>query len=384
MWDKATPEELQDHRTPLYFYDLGHLDRTIEEARKAADPSDFHIHYAMKANADPRVMERFRRAGLGVDCVSGNEVRQALELGFEAEKIVFAGVGKREEEIANALDHGIFAFNVESVQELEVLDGLAGARGTKAPVALRINPDVDPETHHFITTGLEENKFGIERWALDEIFQVLERCRNLELKGLHFHIGSQIREQAPFRSLCIKVKEVRERFEEMGYQLEHLNLGGGLGVDHGGPDQEGIPDFETFFSTFREYLDPLPGGSVHFELGRSLVAHCGDLITRVLYIKEGRNSSFAIVDAGMTELIRPALYRSYHRIEALKEGDSEKKSYDVVGPICETSDLFGKRVELPILQRGDLLAIRSVGAYGEVMASSYNLREKAGKLYKEG
>ncbi|MFB6257553.1 MAG: diaminopimelate decarboxylase [Flavobacteriales bacterium] len=381
MWTKRSPASLKEQATPFYYYDLEVLDRTIDVVRREAAKRAYQVHYAMKANADPLIMERFRRAGIGVDCVSGNEVRWALECGFEASDVVFAGVGKREEEIAFALEQGIFAFNVESLQELELIDQLALEKGTRAPIALRINPDVDPETHQYITTGLEENKFGLDLWGLDEVFQSLKALKGVDLKGLHFHIGSQIREKAPFRSLCLKVREVKERFEAHGYELEHLNLGGGLGVDHSDPDGEGIPDLEAFFDTFREHLERPGGPELHFELGRALTAHCGDLITRVLYIKKGWNTSFAIVDAGMTELIRPALYRSFHRIEPLQDAGSGTRKYDVVGPVCETSDLFGKQVELPELRRGDLLAIRSVGAYGEVMASSYNLRERAEKLY---
>lgn len=383
MWHKRSVQQLEDLETPIYFYDLDLLGRTIEAASREASKGGHHIHYAVKANADARFMERFRKEGLGADCVSGNEVRWALECGFDPSSIVFAGVGKKEKEIAYALEQGIFAFNVESLQELRTIDGLAGQRSLKAPIALRINPDVDPETHHYITTGLEENKFGIDRWALDEVFECLKGLRNIELKGLHFHIGSQIREAGPFKSLCLKVKEVRERFEEHGYDLEHLNLGGGLGVDHSDPDGEYIPDFETFFGTFRTHLDLPPSISLHFELGRALTAHAGDLLTRVLYIKEGWNTRFAIVDAGMTELIRPALYHSYHRIDPLEDRGGKRMDYDVVGPICETSDHFGKRVRLPELRSGDLLAIRSVGAYGEVMASDYNLRGSIGKFYQE-
>ncbi len=383
MWLKRGPEELSEQRTPFYFYDLGLLGQTIAAAQAEAAKGEHHVHYAVKANADPRIMERFRKSGMGADCVSGNEVRWAIECGFDPASIVFAGVGKREEEIAFALDKGIFAFNVESLQELAIIDSLAAQRSMKAPVALRINPDVDPETHRYITTGLEENKFGMDRWALDEVFEQLPRFEHIALKGLHFHIGSQIRDKGPFQSLCLKVKEVRERFEEQGYELSHLNLGGGLGVDHAHPDEEGIPDFGTFFGTFREHLEVPPGTELHFELGRALTAHCGDLITRVLYIKEGWHTTFAIVDAGMTELIRPALYRSFHRIDPLKDEGGARYAYDVVGPICETSDLFGKRVELPLLRQGDLLAIRSVGAYGEVMASGYNLRDRPEKYYKE-
>lgn len=382
MWDKVSLEQLKEEATPFYFYDLDRLDRTIAVAQEAASAGGYRIHYAVKANADARIMERFQKAGMGADCVSGHEVRWAIECGFQPEDIVFAGVGKREEEIAFALDQGIFAFNVESFQELRVIDALAAERGLRAPVAFRINPDVDADTHHFITTGLEENKFGIDLRSVDDLFELLKECEHIQVKGLHFHIGSQIRDMAPFRSLCLKAGEVRDRFRERGYELQHLNLGGGLGVDHGDPDGEQFPDFKSFFDAFHEHLDP-KGAELHFELGRSLVAHAGDLITQVLYIKEGVNTCFAIVDAGMTELIRPALYRSYHRIDPLVERE-EKRVYDVVGPICETSDTFGKRIELPELKRGDLLAIRSVGAYGEVMASPYNMRGEVGRFYFEG
>jgi diaminopimelate decarboxylase len=327
-------------------------------------------------------------AGLGADCVSGNEVKKAAEIGFPVNQIVFAGVGKSDKEINEALDLDIFCFNAESVQELEILNELAGAKNKKAKVALRINPNVDAQTHHHITTGLDENKFGINQWELHDCTEALKACPNIEFTGIHFHIGSQITDMTVFKSLCVKVNEIHEWFEERGFTISVLNVGGGLGVDYHHPDEKQMVDFEKYFQIFDQFLERKHGQEVHFELGRALVAQCGNLISKVLYVKNGLKKNFLILDAGMTELIRPMLYQAYHKIENISreyEAGSRKFEvrsqtsalikYDVVGPICESTDCFGKEVELPGSYRGDLIAIRTAGAYGEVMASGYNLRE---------
>lgn len=377
-------DKLKSAQTPFYYYDLQLLQATLEACRTAAQPYGFHVHYALKANFNARVLQLIRDAGFGADCVSGNEVSKAIEVGFDPSKVVFAGVGKADKEINEALDFDIFCFNVESVQELEVINSLAAAKGKRARVALRINPNVDAHTHHNITTGLAENKFGINQWELADCAEVLTKAGNLWLEGIHFHVGSQITDMNVFKSLCVKVNEIKTWFEERGFNLNVLNVGGGLGVDYYHPDENAIPDFAAYFAIFDRYLERRAGQEVHFELGRALVAQCGTLISKVLYVKKGIKKNFLVLDAGMTELMRPALYQAYHKIERLEgEAGSQVLKYDVVGPICESTDCFGKEVELADSERGDIIAIRTAGAYGEVMASRYNLREAIRSVYSD-
>ncbi len=366
--------------TPFYYYDLDVLRKTIDAIKKAA-PKEYHIHYALKANSNPRILKILKDAGFGADCVSGNEVKRAVEIGFSSKDIVFAGVGKSDAEINYALDHDIFCFNVESTAELNVINELAGNKQKKARIALRINPNVDAHTHKYITTGLEENKFGINPYEFDGVLDLLKTLKHIEFVGLHFHIGSQITSLTPFKNLCSRVNEINQWFIEKGYVLPNINLGGGLGINYQEPDKESVVDFASYFDVFKQFLELKPGQNVHFELGRAVVAQCGSLISRVLYIKNGINTNFAILDAGMTELIRPALYQAFHKIENITNQEVASKKYDVVGPICESSDCFGKAVMLPETKRGHLIAIRSAGAYGEVMSSNYNLRDTAVALF---
>ena len=374
--------QLSNHATPFYYYDLKLLDETLDAINKSIEETSFKVHYAIKANANDAILERIKQKGFGIDCVSGNEIKKAIESGFVAKNISFAGVGKTDDEIHYGLDQEIFTFNVESIAELKVIDELAKEKGKVAGIAIRLNPNVNAKTHHYITTGLEENKFGINAWELPELFELLQDLNNIHLKGIHFHIGSQINDLTVFKSLCNRVNDFQAKFKDRGIILDHVNVGGGLGVNYNSPDQEPIPDFTSFFKIFKDFLTVQPNQEVHFELGRSVVAQCGSLISRALYIKEGIKTNFAIIDAGMTELIRPALYQSYHKIENISQtNNSNAKKYDVVGPICESSDCFGKAVDLPETKRGDIIAIRTAGAYGEVMSSSYNLRDKAKAYY---
>ncbi len=368
--------------TPFYYYDENILKATLDKLIEASKKHNFHVHYAMKANANNQILKHIKAAGLGADCVSGNEVLKAIEIKFPNHQIAFAGVGKTDQEINIALDHDIFSFNCESVQELEVINELAQKKNKTARIALRINPNVNAKTHHYITTGLEENKFGINSWEFDSVLETIKACKNLKLVGLHFHIGSQITDLEVFKSLCIRVNEIQEWFISNQILFEHINVGGGFGVDYVDVDENIIPDFETFFQIFADFIDLKPNQELHFELGRAVVAQCGNLISKVLYIKNGINTNFAILDAGMTELIRPALYQSVHKIENISKVDEKSTvKYDVVGPICESSDCFGKAIDLPPTERGDLIAIRSAGAYGEVMSSAYNLRDRAKAIY---
>jgi len=366
--------------TPFYYYDTGVLDFNIQEAKKAIEKYGFHMHYALKANANDEILAPMVAAGFGADCVSGEEIKAALKAGFKPDAIAFAGVGKSNKEILTGLENDIFSFNVESTQELVEINNLASKTNKIARVALRINPNVDAKTHRYITTGIEENKFGLNPWEFDEILELLSSLKNIKLVGLHFHIGSQITNLDVFRGLCSRVNEIQEWFWNHRIITEHINVGGGLGIDYNKPDT--LPDFDRFFKIFKDHLNLRPQQKLHFELGRALVAASGSLISRVLFVKKAVTTKFAILDAGMTELMRPALYQAYHKIENLSAVGPEE-SYDVVGPICESSDCFGKSVPLPSTSRGDLIAIRSTGAYGEVMSSEYNLRKKAKAYYSD-
>lgn len=375
-------DQLANIQTPCYVYDLNLLNKTLNACKKAADQFGFHVHYALKANVQPTILKAIQSKGFGADCVSGNEVRTAISAGFDQSKVVFAGVGKTDKEINMALAADIFCFNVESLQEIEVINELAKAQNKIAKIALRLNPNVNANTHHYITTGLAENKFGINFWELETVIDLIKNSLNIDLIGLHFHVGSQINDLQVFKNLCAKVNEFIAWFDARQIPLKVLNLGGGLGIDYHHPKENNLVNFQAYFELFHQFVQQKEGQEIHFELGRSLVASSGALLSRVVYIKEGIQTNFAILDAGMTDLLRPALYQAFHKIENLsKQHESIAKKYDVVGPICESSDCFGKAVELPITTRGDLMVIYSTGAYGEVMSSNYNLRENANVLF---
>ena len=368
-------QQFEGIRTPFYYYDADLLRKTLQTINDEANKHQgFCVHYAVKANAHPRVLRIICEAGLGADCVSGGEIEAALRAGFPADKIVFAGVGKSDWEINLGLEKEIFCFNVESIPELEVINSLAGASGKTARVAFRINPDVGAHTHANITTGLAENKFGIAMRDMEDVIAEAVRMEHVKFVGLHFHIGSQILDMGDFEALCNRINDLQNQLERHQITVEHINVGGGLGIDYQHPNRVPIADFHAYFNTYAKKLRLRPGQTLHFELGRAVVAQMGSLITRVLYIKKGATKQFAIVDAGMTDLIRPALYQAYHKIENMSS-DEEKETYDVVGPICESSDVFCKQIDLNCCHRGDLLAIRSAGAYGEIMASGYNCRQ---------
>jgi len=360
--------------TPFYYYNTDLLRETLNSVRTESDKYGYHIHYAVKANANPRILSIIREHGLGADCVSGGEIQAAVDAGFPADKIVFAGVGKDDWEINLGLDKNILCFNAESIPELEVINELAGKKNKIASVALRLNPEVDAHTHRYITTGLKENKFGINLSQLDDVLDALKNLDHLKLIGIHFHIGSQITDLDSFKSLCSRVKEIQNKFASKRIVLENINFGGGLGIDYNHPNRQAIPDFKTYFEIFYKFFPTQANQQIHFEPGRSIVGQCGSLISKILYVKEGSVKKFAILDAGFTELIRPALYGAYHKIENISS-EEPMETYDVVGPVCESSDFFGKEVDLNKVHRGDLFAIRSAGAYGEIMASQYNCRK---------
>ena len=368
-------EEFKKLRTPFYYYDTNILRQTLKEISANMD-SCMHVHYAVKACANPKVLAIIAEEGFGADCVSGGEIKAALQAGFPADKIVYAGVGKSDWEIELGLDADIFAFNVESIPELEIINQLATLKGKKARIALRINPNVGAHTHANITTGLAENKFGIDMQDMEHVISVANGMEAIEFIGLHFHIGSQILEMEDFTALSRRVNEIQDCLEAAGIStVSDINVGGGLGIDYQHPDHNLIPDFTSYFNTYRKKLRLRPGQKLHFELGRAIVGQCGTLLARVLYIKSNPIKNFCIVDAGMTDLIRPALYDAYHHIENLTaETPNDFVTYDVVGPICESSDVFIKNYGMPRTKRGDLIAFRSAGAYGEIMASGYNCR----------
>ena len=375
-------EKFEQLPTPFYYYDMQLLQRTLDVVKTESGKYGYHVHFAIKANANPRLLSLIAKNGLGADCVSGGEVRAALDAGFPANKIVFAGVGKADWEINLGLDNDIFCFNVESLAELEVINELAAAKQKVASIALRINPEVDAHTHAKITTGMKENKFGINLSQLTSVTDRLADMKHVRLIGIHCHIGSQITDMSAFRNLTIRINEIQDDLAAKGIVVENLNFGGGLGIDYYHPNHLSIPAFDNYFAAIHSLLQVRPGQQVHFEPGRSIVAQCGTLIARVLYVKEGETKKFAILDAGFTELIRPAMYDAYHRIENISS-DEPVELYDVVGPICESSDVFGKEVELNKAHRGDFLALRSAGAYGEVMASQYNCRKLPTAYYSD-
>ncbi len=367
--------KFRELETPFYYYNVELLRNTLNTIRKEADRyNKYCVHYAVKANANPKILSIIRESGLGVDCVSGGEIKAAIKTGFPGSKIVYAGVGKTDKEINLGLDYDIFCFNVESVPELEVINELAASKNKMARVAFRINPDVGAHTHANITTGLAENKFGISMQDMDMIIDRALEMSHVKFVGLHFHIGSQILDMGDFIALCNRINELQEKLYARQIIVEHINVGGGLGIDYAHPNRQPIPNFEEYFATYHKHLRLRPQQTLHFELGRSVVGQCGSLITKVIYVKQGTNKQFAIVDGGMTDLIRPALYQAYHKIENITS-DKAMEAYDVVGPICESSDVFGKAIDLNKVERGDLIALRSAGAYGEIMASSYNCRE---------
>ena len=374
MMHKISADKFKDIRTPFYYYDTEILKQTLDAIKKEiGDKPNYHLHYAVKANANPKVLKQISQAGFGADCVSGGEIRASLAAGFPAKEIVYAGVGKSDWEINLGLDADIAYFNVESIAELEVINDLAAQKQKVARVSFRINPNVGAHTHANITTGLAENKFGIAMEDMEKVIGIAAKMEHVQFIGLHFHIGSQILDMGDFAALCNRINELQARLAARRILVEHINVGGGLGIDYQHPNRQPVPDFAAYFACYHKHLRRYGQQTIHFELGRSIVGQCGSLITQVLYVKQGTHKQFAIVDAGMTDLIRPALYQAYHKIENLTS-ERPVETYDVVGPICESSDVFGKAVDLNGVTRHDLLVLRSAGAYGEIMASGYNCR----------
>ena len=388
MLDFNTIEQLDKIATPFYYYDMGLFRKTVDHVAELASEYDIKVHYAIKANVERRLLEYISAKGFGADCVSGNEVLHAHSCGFPADKIVYAGVGKSDKEIHDAMMLGIEAFNCESLQEIFVINEMAHIHGVKANVSVRINPDIDAHTHKYVTTGLYENKFGISQHEFEKLIEIIHKSEHINFIGLHFHVGSQIsRVEEVFGLECRRVNEIVEYFEKKGLEIRNINLGGGLGVDYDDPDGGQIADFETWFRTIRANIRRRPDQTVHVEPGRSLVAQCATLISRVVFVKSGETKNFLIMDAGMNDLIRPALYGAYHKIENLSASQRQFfptfQAYDIVGPVCESSDVWGAGRLLPLSVRGDLMAIRSAGAYGQVMASRYNMKDLAPAVFSD-
>ena len=383
MLSRQIAPKLRGYETPFYLYDTALLRQTLESVVYESNKYGYKVHYAIKANYDDHLLAIIREYGLGIDCASGNELQKAIEAGFDPQGIVYAGVGKRDKELRYAIGQRILAINCESIEELEVVNVLSGEAGVGTDVALRINPDIDPKTNHCIDTGQADSKFGI---SYEEVLEHADRIKSLEhirIIGLHLHIGSQIRELHVFENMCLKVNAIVRNLEKLGFSFRFVDLGGGLGVNYDVPENEPIPNFASLFSIVHNHLD-VGGKEVHFEFGRSIVAECGELITSVLFNKTtATGRRLVIVDASMTELIRPALYGSYHNIENITSDDETSHKYTVVGTACESTDVFDENVSLRKTRRGDLLTIKSAGAYGMSMASRYNLHDLPGAVYSD-
>jgi diaminopimelate decarboxylase len=383
MLSRQVADSLRKYETPFYFYDTDLLRQTLESITSVAKRYGFVIHYAIKANYDPHLLSIIREYGLGVDCASGNEVRCAIEAGFDPSGIMYAGVGKRDKELRYAIEQGIFAINCESLQEIFIIDSIASSLGKVQDIGLRVNPDIDPKTNKCIDTGQADSKFGISYEELVANLEAIKALKNVHVAGIHLHIGSQIRELHVFEYLCAKVNSIVEHLGKLGLDFGFVDVGGGLGINYDFPENEPVPNFASVFSIIQSHLK-VGGRPVHFEFGRAIVAQCGELITSVLFNKttaSGRR--IVVVDASMTELIRPALYGAYHNIENITSGAEERKRYTIVGTACESTDVFDEGVTLPLTERGDLLTIKSAGAYGMSMASRYNLHDLPAAVYSD-
>lgn len=383
MLSRQIASKLTSHETPFYLYDIALLRQTLESLVSESKKYNYHVHYAIKANYDSRLLSIIKEYGLGIDCASGNEVRRAIETGFDPKTIVYAGVGKRDKELRYAIEQGIMAINCESVQELEVINELAREAGCKTDVALRVNPDIDPKTNHCIDTGQADSKFGISYEEIIAQAGHIRSLKNINIIGLHLHIGSQIRELHVFENMCAKVNVIVEKLEGIGFKFSFVDVGGGLGINYDVPENEPIPNFASLFAIIHNHLD-VDGKEIHFEFGRSIVGECGELITRVMFNKTtATGRKLLIVDASMTELIRPMLYGAYHNIENITSESETNEKYTIVGTACESTDVFDTNVSMPESVRGDLLTIKSAGAYGMSMASNYNLHDLPAAVYSD-
>ncbi len=367
--------------TPFYLYSSNTLVNHIRAFKGAFNGVAHLICYALKANPNGTVLRLLGREGAGADIVSGGDLFRALRAGIDPAKIVYAGVGKRRDEIEYAIKMGILMFNVESGEELLAIDRAASEMRAKAPIALRVNPDVDPRTHAYISTGMKENKFGIPIEEALEYYQTAKNLPNVEVVGVHQHIGSQITEVRPFVDALEKLLGFVQNLRAAGIEIRYLNIGGGLGITY---KDETPPHPQELAEAIRPLLEQ-SGCTLVLEPGRAIVGNAGILVTRALYHKKTKDKNFLIVDAGMNDLIRPSLYEAYHEIKPVVEADSDSyEPFDVVGPICESGDFFAKNRRLPAVQQGDLLAIMGAGAYGFSMSSSYNSRPRVAEVMVKG
>ena len=367
--------------TPFYYYDLDILEKNLLNLKNSLKPFN-KVHFSVKSNTNPRILSVIKNFNLGIDAVSANEIKHCINLGFTPRDIVFAGVGKSDEEIEYGIINNISYFNVESLQELEVIDSISKKFSKKTTVSIRINPNIKSETHKKIQTGSSDDKFGID---LNDISHIpkLRKLENINITGLHFHIGSQIINLKPFHDLCKISNEILNYLRENDIKIKNINVGGGLGIDYEYPEKNLLSNFKEFINLFNNEIRLDKNQSIHFELGRSIVGQCGFLISKILYSKKSYDKNFLILDSGMNNLIRPALYNSKHKISNLTSKNSDHLNYDVAGPICESSDTFAKDYRLVKSIRGDLIAIHSCGAYAESMSSNYNLRDNINSYYSD-
>jgi diaminopimelate decarboxylase len=388
-------EIIEEFGTPLYLYSKNQLLENFRSIDGAFAGTDHTTCYALKANSNLELLKILQKEGAGADAVSAGEINFALRAGFHPSKITFAGVGKQDAEIAFALKHDIFSFNVESIEELAVINEIAGKMNTKARIALRINPDIDAATHPYISTGLKTNKFGIDISVAVETFKYAASLPNLQVDGIHTHIGSQILKLDPFKQTAQKVVDMVKELRSLGINIQHIDFGGGYGVTYKNAIKHPLLPVEESTSA-----DETPGNNafitsvlpilkqaeckIVIEPGRSIVANTGMLITKVLYRKDNGVKKFVIVDAGMNDLIRPSLYQAYHQIVPLTLKDGEREQVDIVGPVCESGDFFARERTMPFVKRGDHLAILTAGAYGFSVSSHYNARPSVAEVLVNG
>ncbi|WP_288320259.1 diaminopimelate decarboxylase [uncultured Haemophilus sp.] len=379
--DVAIADIISEHDTPAYIYSRATLERHWHAFDNAFGSHPHLICFAVKSNSNIALLNVMAKLGSGFDIVSQGELERVLAAGGEASKVVFSGVAKSHSEIERALDVGIRCFNVESIPELHRINEVAGKMGKIAPISLRVNPDVDAKTHPYISTGLKENKFGVSVQQAREVYRLAKTLPNVKITGMDCHIGSQLTELQPFLDATDRLIVLMEQLKEDGIELHHLDLGGGLGVPYNGEEPPHPTEYaEALLAKLKNY----PNLEIILEPGRAISANAGILVTKVEYLKSNEDRNFAIVDTGMNDMIRPALYEAYMQITEVNQSlDREKAVYDVVGPICETSDFLGKGRELAIAE-GDLIAMRSAGAYGATMSSTYNSRPQAVEILVDG
>lgn len=382
MFNKFLLNKFNSIKTPFYYYNLDILNKNISELFSSLEKTN-KVHFALKSNSNKKLLKILKLSGLGIDAVSSNEIKRAIEVGFSPRDIVFAGVGKSDDEIHYALQKEISYLNCESFEEIDVINEISKNMNKIADISIRINPSIKTGTHKNIETGNKNNKFGID---LNDIGLVIERIKdlnNISVVGFHFHLGSQIDSDTPFLKLCEVANEMNDLFYKKNLIVKHINVGGGLSIDYKDPINNQVSDFKNFYKIFNQNLRLKENQNIHSELGRSIIGQCGFLVSKVLFNKKSYGRNYLIVDAGMNDLMRPALYNSFHKILNISSKNLNFKKYDVVGPVCESSDVFATDYELPISSRNDIIIICSTGAYGESMSSNYNLRNSLKSYFSD-